>query len=91
MIMISMAKYKEAPSKQDTEKLRAEAKKRNIKILAHYVTLGRYDEVVIFESPDEKSVIELLMGRVNLVSSETLVAVKREDVEYHKFGSYGKE
>jgi len=91
MIMISMAKYKEAPSKHDTEMLRLEAKKKNIKIIAHYVTLGRYDEVVIFESPDEKSVIELLMGRVNLVSSETLVAVKREDVDYHKFGSYGKE
>ncbi|MEM0117407.1 MAG: GYD domain-containing protein [Conexivisphaerales archaeon] len=86
-----MAKFKEQPSKQDADMLRQEARKRNIKVLAHYITLGRYDEVVIFESPDEKSVIELLMGRVNLVSSETLVAVKREDVEYHKFGSYGKE
>ncbi|MEM3638190.1 MAG: GYD domain-containing protein [Conexivisphaerales archaeon] len=91
MILISMAKFKEQPSKQDADMLRQEARKRNIKVLAHYITLGRYDEVVIFESPDEKSVIELLMGRVNLVSSETLVAVKREDVEYHKFGSYGKE
>lgn len=91
MIMISLAKFREEPGKEDANKLKQEAKKKNIKILAHYITLGRYDEVIIFDSPDEKSVIELLLGRVNLVSSETLVAVKREDIEFHKFGSYGKE
>ena len=91
MILISMAKFKEPPTEEETKKLKEEAKKRGIKIISHYITLGRYDEVIIFESPEEKSVIELLMGRVNLVSSETLVAVKREDIEYHKFGSYGKE
>jgi uncharacterized protein with GYD domain len=86
-----MAKFKGEPAKSDVNVLKTEAKKRNIRILSHYITLGRYDEVIIFEASSEKPVLELLMGRTNVVSSETLVAVRREDVEFHKFGSYGKE
>jgi uncharacterized protein with GYD domain len=91
MILISMAKFKSQPEGSDVSVLKNEAKKRGIKILSHYITLGRYDEVIIFDAPDEKAVLDLLMGRSNIVSSETLVAVKREDIEFHKFGSYGKE
>ncbi|MEM3186523.1 MAG: GYD domain-containing protein [Conexivisphaerales archaeon] len=91
MLFISLAKFKGQPEEQEADRLKQEAAKRNIKIKAHYITLGSYDEVVIYEAPNEKAVIELLMGRTNIVSSETLVGVKREDVEYHKYGSYGKE
>jgi uncharacterized protein with GYD domain len=50
--------------------------------LGFYWTLGRYDTVVIMEAPDEKTVMKANMKVGDIVSTETLVAVTRE--EAHK-------
>jgi uncharacterized protein with GYD domain len=49
------------------------------KILGQYWTLGRYDAIIITEGPDEKSTMKALLRWGDLVSTETLVAVPREE------------
>lgn len=49
------------------------------KALGFYWTLGRYDGVVISESPDEKTHMKHMLGFADLISSETLVAVPAEE------------
>jgi len=49
------------------------------KVLGFYWTLGRYDGVVISESPDEKTHMKHMLRFADLISSETLVAVPAEE------------
>ena len=44
-----------------------------------YWTLGRYDAVSIMEAPTEKDVMKLLLPWQDLVDTETMVAVPREE------------
>jgi len=53
--------------------------KEGTKILARYWTLGRYDAVVITEGKDEKTAMKSLLRFGDAVSTETLVAVTREE------------
>ena len=53
--------------------------KEGIKIVGQYWTLGRYDSVVIIEAKDEKSVMRALMRWGESISTETLVALTREE------------
>ncbi|MDQ2966733.1 MAG: GYD domain-containing protein [Actinomycetota bacterium] len=48
-----------------------------------YVTLGRYDVVEIFEAPDDKVAMEILMklNRYGAEHTETLRAFTREEAE----------
>ena len=55
------------------------ANKEGVKFLNIYYTLGRYDIVVIFEAPDEKTVMRMAMRIGDIESTETLVAVPREE------------
>jgi uncharacterized protein with GYD domain len=54
-------------------------KKHDIKILGFYWTLGRYDTVMIFEAPNEKIAMEMSINAADVVSTETMVAVPREE------------
>jgi uncharacterized protein with GYD domain len=42
-------------------------------------TLGRFDTVLIFEAPNERIAMELSIGAADVVTTETLVAVPREE------------
>lgn len=60
-----------------------EAKKHGVKLIAEYVTLGRYDMVTILEAPDLDSIMKLsvsqaLKGRTRV---ETLSAVPTNEFE----------
>ena len=44
-----------------------------------YWTLGRYDAVSIIEAPTEKDAMRQLLPFVDIVDSETMVAVPREE------------
>jgi uncharacterized protein with GYD domain len=77
-----LAKDKEKPTKANTSqatKILEELKKKGIKILGFYWTLGRYDDVIIFEAPSEKDAMKLGIAIKEYVSSETLVAIPREE------------
>jgi uncharacterized protein with GYD domain len=84
LIFVSLAKFKKTPGKKDlvendTAKMRTEWKKKGINVLNWYWTLGRYDAVVVFEAENEKEAMKMSIGISEWVTSETLVAIPREE------------
>lgn len=54
-------------------------KEGSIKIIGYYWTLGRHDVVCITEAKDEKTIMKWGIQWGDLMSTETLVAVPREE------------
>jgi uncharacterized protein with GYD domain len=82
MIFISLARWRRKPTKDmvaQGSKLFEQMTKEGAKILGVYWTLGRYDAITIVEGPDEKTALKDLMRWGDLLSTETLVAVSREE------------
>jgi uncharacterized protein with GYD domain len=82
MIFIQLNKLRRKRTREDSdrrEELRRIYESKGIKPVGSYFTLGRYDTVAIFEAPDEKTALWLSHEISDLYSSETLVAIKRED------------
>ena len=82
MIFISLGKLTKKPTKDMTanvNKILKEFKEHGNKILGFYWTLGRYDTVLIFEAPNEKVAMELAVEVSDIVATETMVAVPREE------------
>ena len=46
-----------------------------IRYVGAYWTLGRYDNVIIYEAPDEKVAMEMALRRADRMEIETLVAL----------------
>ena len=84
MYFISLVKFKKKPSKafvaENQKRLEADTKE-GIKFLHIYWTLGRYDAVALYEAPSEKTAMKMAMSRADLMNSETLVAIPREEVK----------
>jgi len=82
MIFITLARWKRKPTKDSvaqSSKLFEQMVKEGGKVLGMYWTLGRYDAVMITEGKDEKAAMKALLRWGDLVSTETLVAVPREE------------
>ncbi len=82
MIFISLARIREKPTKEtasEATNITDEFKKRGIRILNWYWTLGRYDTVVIFEAANEKEALKMQIDISDIVSTETLVAIPRQE------------
>lgn len=82
MIFISLSKVRKKLTKAsiaEASKVIERATKEGVTFLNIYYTLGRYDVVVIFEAPDEKVAMKLAMAVGDIESTETLVAVPREE------------
>jgi len=83
MWFVTLAKFRHTPTKSDTAKMTAYfagAAKQGIKMHMALWTLGRYDAIVISEAPDEKAAMSFALNAPgDFVSTETLVAVSRED------------
>ena len=78
-----LVKDKKKPTEENTglvaTKILDELKKKGIKILGFYWTLGRYDDVVIFEAPSEKYAMKLAIDVREDVTTETMRAIPREE------------
>ena len=82
MIFVNLGKMRDRPDKKmvgDATKLIEDFKKRGIKVLNWYWTLGRFDTVFIFEAASEKEALKLATEISEFVSSETLVAIPRQE------------
>jgi uncharacterized protein with GYD domain len=82
LIFVSLGKMRKKPDKAmvgDATKVVDEYKKRGINVLNWYWTLGRYDTVVVFEAANEKEALKFSLGVAEFVSSETLVAISRQE------------
>jgi uncharacterized protein with GYD domain len=82
MLFIALAKFKTKLSKdvvaQNMRDIEADTKGQ-IRYLGIYWTLGRYDTVVLFEAPDEKVAMNMVLKRADRMEIETLVAVPAEE------------
>jgi len=77
-----LIKNKVKPTKEviaKANKIAERMSKEGIKLISHYWTLGRYDDVVTFEAPDEKAAMKLAFIISDFVKSETLVAIPRSE------------
>jgi len=82
MIFVSLGKLRKKLTKKsiaEASRVIKGANKEGVKFLNIYYTLGRYDVVAIFEAPDEKTVMRMAMLLGDIESTETLVAVPREE------------
>jgi len=82
MIFISLNRFRRKATKEsiaESEKLFKQAAKEGLKILGFYWTLGRFDSVLIAEWPDEKTAMKALLRWGDMLSTETLVAVPRDE------------
>ena len=82
MIFVSFGRFRKKPTKEMTDeggRLMKEMANQGIKILSRYWTLGRYDTLVIAEAPDEKTFMKAMLSLGDLVATETMVAVTREE------------
>jgi uncharacterized protein with GYD domain len=82
MIFITLGKLRKKPTKEavaEVNKIREKMAKEGMRILSSYWTLGRYDTVMIFEAPDERAAMKAAIGRGDIMATETLVAVPREE------------
>ena len=82
MIFISLNKMRNKPAKEsfgNATKMVEEFKKKGIKVLNWYWTLGRYDVVMVFEAANEKEALKFSVGASEFVKTETLVAIPRQE------------
>lgn len=84
MIFIALSKFKKAPSKENMGRIAEATKafekleKQGIKMTVYW-TLGRFDGVTIIEAPSEKDAMKALLRFQDVVETETLVAIPREE------------
>ena len=84
MLFITLSKWKQVPSKENQERLEQATEtfkklaKKGIKIQVYW-TLGRYDAVTLIEAPSEKEAMKAILLFQDVVETETLVAVPREE------------
>ena len=83
MLFILLGKFRSKPTKESVSSINKYIKslaKEGIEFKDMYWTLGRYDFAHVFEGPNEQVVMKALIGASHVVSTETLVAVAREDI-----------
>jgi uncharacterized protein with GYD domain len=80
MHAIVLGKLRGKMTKELNEKMNNVIKEQPMGVKVHsvYWTLGRYDVVIIAEAPDEKAAMAILLQFGGEVTSETLIAVPRE-------------
>jgi len=82
MIFVSLGKMRNKPEKEkvgDATKIVEEFKKKGIRVLNWYWTLGRFDTVFIYEAASEKEALKASIDISQFVSTETLVAIPRQE------------
>ncbi len=78
MLFIAMVKFKKSLGKEVVaQNLRdiGTDTKGEIKVQGIWWTLGRYDTIVMFEAPDEKEAMRMVLIRADRMDIEMLVAV----------------
>jgi len=82
MLFIALAKFKKQLSKevvaQNMKDIESDTKGQ-VKYLGIWWTLGKYDTFVMFEAPDEKTAMNMVLKRADRMEIETLVAVPADE------------
>jgi uncharacterized protein with GYD domain len=82
MIFITLWRFRQKATKEmlaESVKLADHLPQEGIEIKCNYWTLGKCDLVTIAEAKDEKTFMKALLRYGDIFSTETLVALSRED------------
>lgn len=80
MIFITLIKFKKkARDVSEVGKKIMQNLPPGVKMIGTYWTLGRYDAVWVYEGKDEKDAIKLFVDAGDVASTETLVAIPRDE------------
>ncbi len=82
MIFITLWRFRQKATKEmlaESVKLAEQLPKEGIEIVGNYWTLGKCDLVTIAEAKDECTFMKALLRYGDIFSTETLVALTRED------------
>ncbi|PVX26380.1 MAG: hypothetical protein CW691_01645 [Candidatus Bathyarchaeum sp.] len=84
LIFITLSKWKKVPSKETLGRINQATKEfeelenQGVKMQVYW-TLGRYDGVTIIDAPSEKDAMKAILRFQDVVETETLIAVPREE------------
>jgi len=80
MIFIALIKFrKKAKDVAEFGKKLMQNLPEGVKMLGSYWTLGRYDAVWVYEAPNEKTAVQLGLEAGELMQTETLVGISRDE------------
>lgn len=79
MQFITLVKFRRRLTKEEVENTPKRVEAAGVKVSAAYWCLGRYDAVVVSEAPDAGTVMKAFSGLLDTASTETLVAIPREE------------
>ena len=82
MIFVTLWRFRQKATREmlaESVKLAEQLPKEGIKILDNYWTLGSYDLITVAEAKDEKAFMKALLRYGDVFSTQTLVALSRED------------
>jgi len=82
MIFITLWRFRQKATKEmlaESVKLAEQLPKEGIEIIGNYWTLGKCDLVTIAEAKDESTFMRALLRYGDIFSTETFVALSRED------------
>lgn len=82
MYFVTLVRFRKRPTKEDFEefdRLEKEFSSKGLRVVHDLYTLGRYDNVMIIEAPDEKTVMSFLLRQSHIVSTETLTAIPKAE------------
>lgn len=84
MMYVTLVKLRRKATKDDTAKLEQGMAKwipKGNRILQSLYTLGSYDMVWVWESADDKTAMQSIMDVPEVASTETMPAVKYDEVK----------
>ena len=82
MIFVTLWRFRQKATREmlaESVKLAEQLPKEGIKILDNYWTLGSYDLITVAEAKDEKAFMKALLRYGDIFSTQTLVALSRQD------------
>jgi len=82
MIFITLWRFRQKATKEmlaESVKLAEQLPKEGIEIIGNYWTLGKCDLVTIAEAKDERTFMRALLRYGDIFSTETFVALSRDD------------
>ena len=82
MIFITLWRFRQKATKEmlaESVRLAEQLPREGIKIIDNYWTLGSCDLVTVSEAKDEKAFMNALLRYGDIFSTETMVALSRED------------
>lgn len=80
MIFVVLAKFRGKPTKETVQRTPEILARNGAKqTLAAFWTFGRYDAVLAFEADDEQAAMKIALDFSAIASTETLIALPREE------------